>query len=46
MQPHDILFGTLADPTRRATFDGTRQMTGFLAGRFDHLEDLVKRMDQ
>ena len=103
---HDVLFRTLADPTRRALFerlcregeqtvgaltaeagisqpavskhlgvlkraglvrdrpegrqthysgqlsalapliDWTRQMTGFWQGRFDQLEDLLKRMDQ
>jgi DNA-binding transcriptional ArsR family regulator len=103
---HDVLFKTLADPTRRALFehlcregektvgaltaragvsqpavskhlgvlkqaglvrdrhegrqthyraqlgglaalvDWTRQMTGFWQSRFDHLEDLLKRMDQ
>ena len=103
---HDLLFRTLADPTRRALFerlcrdgeqtvsaltaqagvsqpavskhlavlksagfvrdrhegrqthysaqldalaplaDWTRQMTGFWEGRLDHLEDLLKRMDQ
>jgi DNA-binding transcriptional ArsR family regulator len=103
---HDVLFRTLADPTRRAIFerlcrqgeltvgaltarsgvsqpavskhlsvlkqaglvrdrhegrqthysaqlraltplaDWTRQMTGFWQSRFDHLEDLLKRMDQ
>jgi DNA-binding transcriptional ArsR family regulator len=26
--------------------DWTRQMAGFWEGRFDHLEDLLKRMDQ
>lgn len=26
--------------------DWTQQMTGFWQGRFDHLEDLLKRMDQ
>jgi DNA-binding transcriptional ArsR family regulator len=26
--------------------DWTSQMTGFWQGRFDHLEDLLKRMDQ
>ena len=74
-RPHDILFKTLGDPTRRAIFeqlcglvrdrhegrqthysaqlaalapliDWTGQMTGFWQGRFDHLEDLLKRMDQ
>jgi DNA-binding transcriptional ArsR family regulator len=105
-QPHDILFRTLADPTRRAIFerlcrdgdqtvgaltaqagvsqpavskhlgvlkqaglvrdrhegrqthysaqlgalapliDWTSQMAGFWQTRFDHLEDLLKRMDQ
>jgi DNA-binding transcriptional ArsR family regulator len=105
-QPHDILFRTLADPTRRAIFerlcrdgdqtvgaltaqagvsqpavskhlgvlkraglvrdrhegrqthysaqlgalaplvDWTRNMAGFWQKRFDHLEDLLKRMDQ
>ena len=105
-QPHDILFRTLADPTRRALFerlcrdgdqtvgaltaqagvsqpavskhlgvlkqaglvcdrhegrqthysaqlgalapltDWTSQMAGFWRSRFDHLEDLLKRMDQ
>ena len=105
-QPHDILFKTLADPTRRAIFerlcrdgdqtvgaltaqagvsqpavskhlgvlkqaglvrdrhegrqthysaqlgalalliDWTSQMAGFWQSRFDHLEDLLKRMDQ
>ena len=105
-QPHDILFATLADPTRRAIFerlcrdgdqtvgaltaqagvsqpavskhlgalkraglvanrhhgrqthysalpgglaslsDWTSQMSGFWQGRFDALEDLLKRMDQ
>jgi DNA-binding transcriptional ArsR family regulator len=105
-QPHDILFKTLADPTRRAIFerlcrdgdqtvgaltaqagvsqpavskhlavlkqaglvhdrhhgrqthysaqagalaplsDWTSQMAGFWQGRFDRLEDLLKRMDQ
>jgi DNA-binding transcriptional ArsR family regulator len=105
-QPHDILFRTLADPTRRAIFerlcrdgdqtvgvltaqagvsqpavskhlgilkqaglvldrhegrqthygarpdalapliDWTSQMAGFWQSRFDHLEDLLKRMDQ
>ena len=104
--PHDVLFRTLADPTRRAIFerlcregeqtvgvlttgagvsqpavskhlavlkqaglvrdrhqgrqthysaqlgalnpliDWTSQMSGFWQGRFDHLEDLLKRMDQ
>ena len=104
--PHDILFRSLADPTRRAIFerlcrdgeqtvgaltaragvsqpavskhlgilrqaglvrdrhegrqthysarldalaplaDWTRQMAGFWEGRFDDLEDLLKRMDQ
>ncbi len=104
--PHDILFRTLADPTRRALFerlcrdgdqtvsaltaqagvsqpavskhlgvlkraglvqdrhegrqthysarpgalaplgDWTRQMAEFWQGRFDNLEDLLKRMDQ
>jgi DNA-binding transcriptional ArsR family regulator len=104
--PHDALFRTLADPTRRALFeqlcrageqtvgaltaqagisqpavskhlgvlkhaglvrdrhvgrqthysaqlgalspliDWTRQMAGFWEGRFDQLEDLLKRMDQ
>ena len=103
---HDVLFRTLADPTRRALFerlcregeqtvgsltaragvsqpavskhlavlkeaglvrdlregrearytaqlaalapliDWTKQMTGFWESRFDHLEDLLKRMDQ
>ncbi len=103
---HDVLFRTLADPTRRAIFerlcregeqtvgaltarsgvsqpavskhlralkqaklvrdrqdgrqthysaqlgalapliDWTSQMTGFWQNRFDHLEDLLKRMDQ
>jgi DNA-binding transcriptional ArsR family regulator len=103
---HDVLFRTLADPTRRALFerlcrdgeqtvraltdqagvsqpavskhlaalkqaglvsdrhagrqthysaqlgalspltDWTTQMTGFWQSRFDHLEDLLKRMDQ
>jgi DNA-binding transcriptional ArsR family regulator len=103
---HDVLFKTLADPTRRALFerlcregektvgaltaragvsqpavskhlallkqaglvrdrhqgrqthyrarlgalvaliDWTRQMAGFWQSRFDHLEDLLKRMDQ
>lgn len=103
---HDLLFRTLADPTRRAIFerlcregeqtvraltaragvsqpavskhlgilkrsglvrdrhqgrqthysaqpgalaplaDWTSQMAGFWQGRFDHLEDLLKRMDQ
>ncbi len=103
---HDVLFRTLADPTRRALFerlcregektvvaltaragvsqpavskhlrvlkqaglvrdrhegrqthysaqlgalapliDWTRQMAGFWQSRFDHLEDLLKRMDQ
>jgi DNA-binding transcriptional ArsR family regulator len=103
---HDVLFKTLADPTRRAIFerlcsageqtvaaltatgkvsqpavskhlgvlkeaglvrdrhegrqthysaqlralapliDWTSQMAGFWQGRFDHLEDLLKRMDQ
>ena len=103
---HDVLFKTLADPTRRALFerlcregektvgaltaragvsqpavskhlgvlkqaglvrgrhkgrqthyraqpgalaalsDWTSQMTGFWQSRFDHLEDLLKRMDQ
>jgi DNA-binding transcriptional ArsR family regulator len=103
---HDVLFRTLADPTRRALFerlcregertvgaltaragisqpavskhlgvlkraglvrerhegrqthyraqfgalaplmDWTRQMTGFWEGRFDRLEDLLRRMDQ
>jgi len=103
---HDVLFRTLADPTRRAIFerlcregektvgaltaragvsqpvvskhlgvlkkarlvrdrhegrhthysarldalapliDWTSQMTGFWQSRFDHLEDLLKRMDQ
>ena len=33
--------GTLA-----ALIDWTRQMTGFWQSRFDHLEDLLKRMDQ
>ncbi|TIP23799.1 MAG: winged helix-turn-helix transcriptional regulator [Mesorhizobium sp.] len=105
-QPHEILFKTLADPTRRAIFerlcrdgdqtvaaltaragvsqpavskhlgvlkqaglvrdrhegrnthysaelgalapliDWTNQMAGFWQRRFDHLEDLLKRMDQ
>jgi len=105
-QPHDIIFRTLADPTRRAIFerlcrdgdqtvgaltaeagisqpavskhlgvlkraglvrdrhqgrqthysaesaalapltDWARQMTAFWQGRFDQLEDLLKRMDQ
>ena len=105
-QPHEILFRTLADPTRRAIFerlcrdgdqtvgaltaqagvsqpavskhlgilkqaglvrdrhegrhthysadlgalapltDWTSRMTSFWQGRFDHLEDLLKRMDQ
>ena len=105
-QAHDILFRTLADPTRRAIFerlcrdggqtvgaltaragvsqpavskhlgvlkqaglvrnrhegrrthysaqlraltpliDWTNQMAGFWRSRFDHLEDLLKRMDQ
>ena len=105
-EPHDVLFRTLADPTRRAIFerlcrdgdqtvaaltagagvsqpavskhlgglkqaglvrdrhqgrnthysaqldalapliDWTSQMTGFWQGRFDALEDLLKRMDQ
>jgi DNA-binding transcriptional ArsR family regulator len=105
-QPHEILFRTLADPTRRAIFerlcrdgdqtvgaltaqagvsqpavskhlgvlkqaglvrdrhegrqthysaqlgalapliDWTSQMAGFWQSRFDHLEDLLKRMDQ
>jgi DNA-binding transcriptional ArsR family regulator len=105
-QPHDIIFRTLADPTRRAIFerlcregeqtvgvltaqarvsqpavskhlgvlklaglvrdrhqgrqthysaqisalapliDWTSQMAGFWRSRFDHLEDLLKRMDQ
>jgi len=105
-QPHDILFKTLADPTRRAIFerlcrdgdqtvgaltaragvsqpavskhlavlkqaglvrdrhegrqtrysaepgalaplaDWTSRMTAFWQGRFDRLEDLLKRMDQ
>lgn len=105
-QPHDVLFRTLADPTRRAIFerlcrdgdqtvgaltaqagvsqpavskhlrilkqaglvrdrhegrqtrysarldalaplaDWTNQMAGFWQSRFDHLEDLLKRMDQ
>ena len=105
-QPHDVLFRTLADPTRRALFerlcrdgdqtvgaltaqagvsqpavskhlavlkqaglvrdrhqgrrthysaqldalvplaDWTSRMTGFWEGRFDALEDLLKRMDQ
>ena len=105
-EPHDILFRTLADPTRRALFerlcregektvgaltarakisqpavskhlrilkraglvrdrhegrethysaqlgalapliDWTSQMAGFWQGRFDKLEDLLKRMDQ
>jgi DNA-binding transcriptional ArsR family regulator len=105
-QPHDILFRTLADPTRRGIFerlcrdgeqtvgaltaragvsqpavskhlgvlkqaglvrdrhegrqthysaqlgtlapliDWTSQMAGFWQSRFDHLEDLLKRMDQ
>ena len=104
--PHDLLFKTLADPTRRALFerlcregektvgaltarsgvsqpavskhlgvlkqaglvrdrsegrlthysaqlgaltpliDWTRQMAGFWQNRIDHLEDLLKRMDQ
>src|SRR6201986_1495428 len=104
--PHDALFGALADPTRRMLFerlcregeqtvgaltlkakvsqpavskhlgvlkqaglvrdrpdgrqthysaqlsalapliDWTSQMTGFWQSRFDHLEDLLKRMDQ
>jgi DNA-binding transcriptional ArsR family regulator len=104
--PHEILFRTLADPTRRAIFerlcrdgdqtvgaltaqagvsqpavskhlgilkqaglvrdrregrqthygaqfgalaplvDWTSQMAGFWHGRFDHLEDLLQRMDQ
>jgi hypothetical protein len=26
--------------------DWTRQMAGFWQSRFDHLEDLLKRMDQ
>jgi len=90
---HDVLFRTLADPTRRAIFerlcregektvgaltaragvsqpavskhlggrqthysaqlgalapliDWTSQMAGFWQSRFDHLEDLLKRMDQ
>jgi DNA-binding transcriptional ArsR family regulator len=93
---HDLLFRTLADPTRRAIFerlcrdgeqtvggltaragvsqpavskhlgvlkrrqthysaqlgalapliDWTSQMAGFWERRFDHLEDLLKRMDQ
>ena len=96
---HDVLFRTLADPTRRAIFerlcregeqtvaaltaqagvsqpvlkqaglvrdrhegrqthysaqlgalapliDWTSQMAGFWPSRFDHLEDLLKRMDQ
>jgi DNA-binding transcriptional ArsR family regulator len=85
---HDVLFRTLADPTRRALFerlcregeqtvgvlkqaglvrdrhegrqthysaqlgalapliDWTSQMAGFWQSRFDHLEDLLKRMDQ
>src|SRR5579875_3406235 len=98
---HDMLFSTLADPTRRASFerlcrdgaqtaragtsqpavskhlgvlkqaglvrdrragrqthnsaqlhalapliDWTSQMAGFWQSRFDHLEDLLKRMDQ
>jgi len=106
LQPHDILFKTLADPTRRAIFerlcrdgeqtvgaltaqagvsqpavskhlgvlrhaglvhdrhegrqthysakmsalapltDWASQMAGFWQNRFDHLEDLLKRMDQ
>jgi DNA-binding transcriptional ArsR family regulator len=29
-----------------ALIDWTRQMTGFWQSRFDHLEDLLKRMDQ
>lgn len=105
-QPHDILFRTLADPTRRALFerlcrdgdltvgaltanagvsqpavskhlgilkraglvsdrhagrqthysaradaltpliDWTRKLTGFWEGRFDRLENLLKRIDQ
>jgi DNA-binding transcriptional ArsR family regulator len=105
-QPHEILFGVLADPTRRAIFerlcrdgdqtvgaltaqagvsqpavskhlgvlkraglvrdrhqgrqthysaqlgalapliDWTKRMAGFWQGRFDQLEDLLKRMDQ
>src|SRR6202790_2061568 len=105
-EPHDILFKSLADPTRRAIFerlcrdgeqtvgaltaraggsqpavskhlgvlkqaglvrdrhegrlthytaqlgalaplvDWTSQMAGFWESRFDHLEDLLKRMDQ
>lgn len=32
---HDLLFGTLADPTRRAIFE-----------RLDARDDLLKRMDQ
>jgi DNA-binding transcriptional ArsR family regulator len=106
LNPHDVLFRTLADPTRRALFerlcregektvgaltaragisqpavskhlavlkqaglvrdrhegrqthyraqfsalaplmDWTGQMAGFWQSRFDHLEDLLKRMDQ
>ena len=106
LRAHDVLFRTLADPTRRAIFerlcregeqtvaaltaragvsqpavskhlavlkraglvrdrhegrqthyraqlgalapliDWTSQMAGFWKGRFDHLEDLLKRMDQ
>src|SRR5277367_4490621 len=100
-EPHDDLFRTLADPTRRAIFerlcrdgeqtvgaltaragvsqpavskhlavlgrdrhegrqthysaqlgalapllDWTSQMAGFWQSRFDHLEDLLRRMDQ
>lgn len=106
IEPHDAVFKALADPTRRAIFEGlcrngeqtvgaltiragisqpavskhlgvlkqaglvrdrhegrqthysaqldalaplvdwTRQMAGFWEERFDHLEDLLKRMDQ
>ena len=59
---HDVLFRTLADPTRRAIFErlcregektvgalsvraGSRNRW-FWRSRFDHLEDLIKRLDQ